>query len=293
MINNIDLALFYAHTDVVSNFLGTMDGTMGIVPTFQFSPTMGLRGFLVIETQPITVTPAGSTTPSDKTNALIYLGAKYFMNMPVGGKGRIDIGAEPAVQFAMAQDAGANNYDATSFGFKADGAFSMAASKDFGFKAGAHMVFTGGDPDTLVNTKAGFSSPNELVGSGPGAFNKVQDGAGPYTYVDGIPNSAKLQQYAGVFVFGLDAGVDAMDKMIEGGVGLWFYSDTDKLDNVKSGFIGTEIDENITFNLNQHLAIYQQLGYMIPNSSYRVPNGATDPTYSAALKFVLGTRLMF
>jgi hypothetical protein len=289
-MNTMDIPFFYAHTDLASA-LGTMDGTMGFVPVFKFSQDMGLRAYLVIETQPISVTPAGSTTSTDKTNMLIYLGAKYFMNLPIGSHGSFDLSAQPVVQFAMAQDAGANNYDATSMAFKGDAAFGMGSS-DFGFKAGAHMVFAGGDPDVAVNTKAGFSSPNQLVGSGPGAFSKVQDGAGPYTYVDSM-GSTKLQQYQGVFIFGLDANFDILNKMIQPGVGLWFYSDTDKLDNVKSGYIGTEIDETVVFNLTPNLAFYQQLGYMMPNPSYRVASGATDPTYGAGMKFVLGTKLSF
>lgn len=286
----MDLAFFYAHTDVVNYFLGTMDGTMGFVPTFNFTPDMGLKGYLVIETQPITTTAPGAAYSQNQTNSLIYLGAKYFMNMPVG-HGSIDVGAQPVIQFAMAQDAGTNNYDATSFGFKGDASFGFGSEAVI-FRTGVHLVYTGGDPDVNVNTKAGFSSPNELVGSGPGLFNKIQDGAGPYSYVDGF-GSSKIQQYQGVFAFGWDAKFEFMKRMLEPGIEIWAYSDTDKLDNVKSGYIGTEIDETINFNLNANLSFYQQLGYMMLNTSYRVPSGGTDPDYGAAIKFVLGTKLAF
>ncbi len=291
-LGNVDLAFYYAHTNLATT-IGVMDGSIGFIPTVMFSEDMGLRGYLMINTQPITVTPAGGT-PSDKTNSLIFLSAKYFMNMPAG-RGGLELGAQPVIQFAMAQDAAANNYDATSFAMKADAAFGTG-NESFAFKAGAHMIFTGGDPDTAVNTKAGFASPNQLVGSGPGRFNKVQDGAGAYTYVDGL-GSSKIQQYQGVFAFGLDANADIMNKMIQPGVAIWFYNDMDKIDNVKSTYLGTEIDETLVFNVNSNLAFYQELGYMIPNPSYRYPSnppaGMTEPAMSPALKFVLGTRLMF
>ncbi|NTV51668.1 MAG: hypothetical protein HGA76_01455 [Candidatus Firestonebacteria bacterium] len=288
-LENIDLEFFYAHSDVVS-VIGTMDGTIGLIPTFTFSPSMGLRGYLLIETQPITVTSGGTT--SDKTNSIIFLGAKYYADLAVGSNASIAVGAQPAIQFALAQDAAARNIDATSFGIKADGTFKMAASRDFGFKAGAHMIFTGGDPDVALNTKAGFCSTNELVGSGPGLFDKVQDGAGPYTFVDTI-GSSKLQQYAGVFAFGLDAGFDVLDKTLQPGLALWFYSDTDTVSNVKSSYIGTEFDETVVYHLNEHLSFYQQLGVMMPNPSYHLPTGGTDPSLGMGMKFVLGTKLEF
>ena len=287
-LDTTDLAFFYAHTDVLSPWGETMDGTMGFVPVFNFTPTMGLRGYLLIETAPSTVNNSDGTV-SDHTNMLALIGAKYFLSLS-----SFDLGAQVGIQVPSAEDNGGNDYKATSEGFKLDAAFKHG-NNTFGFNVGGHLVITGGT--STDGTNLGFVSPNQLAGSGPGLFNKIQDGAGPNTWVDslgvGSSGNEKLNQYEGVIAFGLDANFDILNKMLQPGVAVWFYQDNDGMDNVKSTYAGTEVDETLTYNMNKHIAFYELLGYMMPNPSYRVPTGADNYAYNPAIKFVLGTKLTF
>jgi hypothetical protein len=285
-LSGTDLDFFYAHTDVLSPWGETMTGTMGFVPVFTFTPTMGLRGYLLIETAASTVNNTDGTT-SDHTNILSLIGAKYYMKLA-----GLDLGAELGIQFPSAEDTTGADYKATSEGVKLDAAYTHG-NNNFGFNVGGHLVYTGGASSD--GTNLGFVSPNQLVGSGPGLFNKIQDGAGAYTWVDSLhAGNEKLNQYDGLFAFGLDANFDILGKMLQPGVALWFYGDNNGMNNVKSGYIGTEFDETLTYNMNKNISFYELFGYMMPNASYTVPSAqATNPNYNPAMKFVLGTKLAF
>jgi hypothetical protein len=132
-------------------------------------------------------------------------------------------------------------------------------------------------------------------------FNKIQDGAGAYTWVDslgqgigaGATGNERLNQYEGITAFGLDANFDILNKMLQPGVALWFYEDNDGMNNVKSSYAGTEFDETLTYNMNKNISFYELFGYMMPNPSYAVPTGADNNELNPAIKFVLGTKLAF
>lgn len=283
-LDNMDLALFIARTDLYMPWGGAMDGMMGFVPTFNFGEYMGLKAYLLIGTEPITVTNASGT--SDKINSSILTGAKYFMDMPVGDAGRVDLGAQLGLQFAMAVNNADVAYDATALGLKLDGGYGMTSDK-FGFNVKAHIVFTGGDPDPAVNTKCGFFSPNALVGSGPGLFSKIEDGSGTYMYLDTHTLEPKIHMYGGIFAFGATFDCDII-KMIEPGVGMWVYSNTDK----DGKMLGAEIDEWINFKLSSTVSFYQQTAFFMPNKEgLGLPAAAPSP--GNTLKFVLGTALNF
>ncbi len=287
-LGSIDLLFFLAKTQLLLPWAaatnGTMDGLIGFVPTFDLGSAMALRGYLLVGTEPVTVTTL--TQVEDKTNALILVGGKYKMDMPVGATANLGLGAQLGVQFGMARDLGDQSIDAMGLGTKIDGEYSMQ-SQDFGFTIGGHIVYTSGDPDPAVNTKTGFVSTNALVGAGPGLFSKIENGAGPYTFLDGHLASGKIRNYAGLFAFGVTADFDI--GKFHPGAGLWIYSNTDD----EGEALGPEFNEWVIFRLSENVAFYQQAAIYMPSRDGIgwPPSPALAP--ESAIKLLVGSSITF
>jgi hypothetical protein len=296
---NVDLPIFIAKTAQIApwelaGFNTDLAGMFGFIPTFHFGSTMGLKAYLLDNTQKSTATPAGGV-PKDVINSLLTIGAKYFMNLPVGAAGQIDLGAQLGIENAMAVDTADESIDDTGLGMKLDGAYSHRPASGFGFKAAAHIVYTSGrDYTPLASTPAGkvkygFVSNNELTGSGPGLFSKIQD-AGAFAYQDTHGDSQMFQQYAGVFAAG--ESFQGFAGPVEFGVGDWVYSDTNKYPTnagPNPALGGVEIDEWITFRVSKALSFYQQLGYFMPDNLSPAIDGET---VKSPIKFLVGTTIL-
>ncbi len=288
----VDLAFFVAKTALLSPWGSTLDGMVGAAPVFYFGPSMGLKAYLLLGTEPVTVTPIDPNTglpgtPRDTINSNIWTGAKYFMNLPVGSQSYFDLGAQLGLQFAMARTAADTAINATSLGLKVDGEFGMQSSSTLGFAVGGHVIYTGGiSYDNLgAVSNYGFVSPNDLVGSGPGFFSKIQDGAGPYTYVDSHIFGPKYQQYSGVFAFGLTGELEINQTWIPE-IGVWIYSDTDENGQLS----GVEPDLGVTFKPSEVVAFYAQGAFFMPGWSALVPGG---PAPNMVSKLLLGSSITF
>lgn len=293
-LGEIDLRAFFAKTELLLPWDGglvpagpTMDGLIGFIPTFGFGPTMGLNAYLLIGTEPITVTSGTPPTTSDKVNALITVGGKYYANLPVSEDGKLDLAGQLGLQFAMAQDNTAQTINATNLGMKIDGGFSNLPRDGVGFKVNAHVVYTGGTDTTATNPNYPFVSPNALIGSGPGLFSKIENGAGPYTYLDALNGNSKVQQYAGVFAFGVSGDILVGD--FDGGLGFWTYMDTNHYNPAPStSSLGSELNQIASYKLLSSLSIYEQMALFFPSNPANV-----SPAPGSALKFLVGSTLSF
>jgi hypothetical protein len=281
-LGTIDIEAFIAKTALLLPWGGTEQGLFGVVPKFQFGRDMGLRAYLLIGTE-----SAATNSNANNVNSLITLGGKYFALFPVSDTGKIDVAGQLGLQFAMAQTAGGQSIDATNVGLKLDGEFANTPQNALGFKVGAHIVFTGGVDTAATTPKAPFISPNELIGSGPGLFSKVENGAGPYTYVDSLLGNARVQQYAGVFALGLSGEILVSGFNV--GLGFWTYSDNFHYNPAPStSSLGSEIDQWAGYQIMAPLSVYEQIALYLP------PNPANaSPAPGSAFKFLLGTALTF
>ncbi len=286
-LNTIDIKAFVAKTALFMPWGGTMEGMFGLVPEFAFTDTMLLRAYALIGTESIAVTSGTPPTTSDKVNMLITLGAKYLLDLPIGEHGSLGAGAQMGVQFASAQTAAAQNIDATNVGFKVDAGFSSLPPDGFGFKAQTHVIYTGGVDTTATTIKCPFLSANSLVGSGPGVFSKIENGAGPYTYLDSTAVGARIQQYVGVFALGLTAGIEVLG--LDARAGFWTYVDTFRYDPApSSASLGSELDFEAGYRLMKALRLYGQVGLYLP------PNPANvSPAPGLASKVLFGSTLTF
>lgn len=288
-LNTIDIKAFVAKTALYLPWGGTMEGMFGLVPEFAFTDTMRLRAYALVGTESISVTSGTPPTTSDKINALITLGAKYLLDMPIGENGNLGAGAQMGLQFSNAQTATAASIDATNVGLKVDAGFSNRPPDGFGFNGKVHVVFTGGVDTTSTSTtiKCPFLSANSLVGSGPGLFSKIENGAGPYTYLDSTAYGARIQQYVGVLALGLTAGIDVVG--LDAGAGFWTYIDTFRYDPVPStSSLGSELDFEAGYRLMKALRLYAQLGLYLP------PNPTNlSPAPGIASKVLFGSTLTF
>jgi hypothetical protein len=286
-LNAIDLKFFLAKTALLLPWNSTMQGMIGAVPEFSFGDSMSLRAYALVGTESITVTSGTPPTTSDKVNMLITLGGKYLLDLAVSEDGTFNLAAQLGIQFAGAQTAGGQSIDATNIGFKLDGGFKNEPPNALGFKANAHVVYTGGVDTTATTPKAPFMSTNALIGSGPGIFSKIEDGAGPYTYLDGTSAAARIQQFVGVFALGISAGLTVSGFDAE--AGFWTYMDTYRYNPApSSSSLGSEIDLTAGYKLMQALRLYGQFGVMLPSNP-----GNVSPAPGSAMKFVLGSSLMF
>lgn len=276
-LGTVDLDFFLAKLNGIMPWGGTMDGMLGFVPTFALNDSMRLKGYLLISTQSAVVNAKSAV------NSLIDLGGRFGMGMRLGGSSRLDLNGQLGIQFGMARSATDQSYDATSLGLKLDGGYA-SQSGDMGFKVKAHLVFTGGSDATTTTPKFGFVSPNSLIGSGPGMFAKIKDGAGPFTYLDALGTVGnKINNYIGVFAFGATGQLEFSDWEV--GLGPWIYSNTDK----DGKALGTEIDEWVGYHLSKNIKLYQQLAFFIPNTD-GVPSGTSIHN---PMKFLLGSSLEF
>ncbi|MEW6517748.1 MAG: hypothetical protein AB1439_12695 [candidate division FCPU426 bacterium] len=288
-LDKIDLMFFIARTDLYAPWGtgGKIESMIGFTPYFNLGDTMGLRGYLLIGNEPITITSGTPPTAKDAVNTLILLGGRYMLDMPAGDAGHFGLNGQLGIQFGMAKTAADDSIDATALGLKLDGMYGMQSTPDFGFELGAHIVYTGGDPEPLLNTKCGFASLNSLPGSGPGLFSKIQDGAGAYTYLDGHSASLKIQNYVGVLSLGF-TGEFAFNS-IKPGVGLWIYSNTDK--DGKS--LGTELNAWLVYQASKIVSFYGQVAMFMPNREGIgwPPSPATAP--NNATKLLIGSSINF
>jgi len=287
LLDAVDLQFFLAKTDLLMPWGGSLEGMLGFVPTFSFGPDMGLKGYLLIGTQSITVTSGTPATTSDKVNALITLGGKYFLDMPVSETGKFDLAGQLGLQFAMAQDAAAQSIDATNVGLKLDAGYGNLPPNALGFKVGGHVVFTGGVDTTATSIKAPFVSANALIGSGPGLFSKVENGAGTYTYLDAFNGNAQIQQYQALFALGLSGEISI--SAFNAGVGFWTFMDTNRYDPApSSNSMGSEFDEFASYQILPALSVYQQFAVFIPSNPANL-----SPAPGSAIKFLVGSALKF
>ncbi|MBN1594348.1 hypothetical protein JW933_00330 [candidate division FCPU426 bacterium] len=289
-LGKTDLLFFLARTQILApwNTGGNIESVIGFVPTFTLGDTMGLRGYLLIGMEPITITTG--TPPNldteDSVNTIIHAGGKYALDMPAGPAANFGLDAQLGVQFGMAKTAADDSIDAMGLGMKLDAEYASQL-ETFGFAVGGHIVYTSGDPDPLVNTKCGFASSNALPGSGPGLFSKIQDGAGPYTYLDGHLVSPKIQNYAGVMAIGVTGEISF--QTVTPGLGLWIYSNTD--DEGES--LGTELDEWVVWRMSDIVSFYQEAALFIPNrDGIGWPPSPADAPKSA-VKLMVGSAIQF
>jgi len=291
-LGSISLPAFIARAELSSPWGEDMDGMFGVVPDFRFGSTMGLKGYLLVNTHEIIVTPT-TGTPHDVINMLITLGAKYDMSIPVGAAGSVDMSGQLGIETASARTATDQTVDATGVGLKLDGSFSSLPANAFGFKVGAHIVYTSGTDTTPPTAnppaapKYGFASNNTLPGSGPGLFSKVQDGARPFTYLDSHSYSTQFQQYQGVMALG--ATGDFFIGPVQLGAGLWSLADTTRYStNPQPTRAGVEVDQWAIFRISKVVSFYEQLGYFLPAN-----NTPTGSIVKNPLKFVIGSSLTF
>ncbi len=289
-LDSVDLLFFVARTNLLTpwNTGGNIESIIGFTPYFDLGQDMGLKGYLLIGTEPITITSGTPPVSKDAVNALILVGGKFGMDMAAGETGNFGLDAQLGIQFGMAKTQADESIDATGIGIKLDAEYGSQTSRDFGFTVAGHLVYAGGDPDPLLNTKTGFASLNSLPGSGPGMFSKIQDGAGPYTYLDGNSGSIKIQNYIGVMAFGV-SGEFSFNQTIEPGLGLWIYSDTD--DGGES--LGTEFDVWLNYLASEVVTFYAQFATFIPNRDGIgwPPAPAAGP--NSASKFLVGSSINF
>jgi len=298
-LGQTDLLVFLARTQIITpwNTGGNIESVIGFVPDFTLGEAMTLRGYLLIGMEPITITTGTPPTSKDSVNTLIHAGGKYSMDMPAGPTGSFGLDAQLGIQFGMAKTTSDESIDAMGLGMKLDAEYTAQTSKNFAFTVTGHVVYTSGDPDPALNTKTDFASTNTLVGSGPGLFSKIQDGAGPYTYLDSHLVSAKIQNYMGVVAIGVTGDFDF--GFIQPGVGLWVYSDT----NNDGKGLGTEFNEWLVYQLSPVVSFYQQLAYFMPNREGLEQLGLWTPNPPApapavagpenALKFLIGSSINF
>lgn len=288
-LNNIDLMFFVARTDLYAPWGtgGKIESMIGFTPYFNLGNDMGLRGYLLVGTEPITITSGTPPTAKDSINTLILLGGRYMMDMPAGDNGHFGLNGQLGIQFGMAKTAADDSIDATALGLKLDGTYGMQSTPDFGFELGAHVVYTGGDPEPLLNTKCGFASLNSLPGSGPGLFSKIENGAGPYTYLDGHTVGTKIQNYVGVLSLGFTG--ELAFGSIKPGVGLWIYSNTDD----EGEGLGTEIDAWLVYQASKIVSFYGQVALFMPNRDGIgwPPSPAEGP--NSATKLLIGSSINF
>ncbi|MCD4813707.1 hypothetical protein K8S19_08460 [bacterium] len=288
-LGTTDLLFFLARTQLITpwNTGGNIESLIGFVPDFSFGKNMGLRGYLLVGMEPITITSGTPPTSEDSVNTLIQAGGKYSMDMQAGSKGKFGLDAQVGIQFGMAKTAGDDSIDATALGMKLDAGYAMRSNEDFAFKIAGHVVYTGGDPDPLLNTKAGFASLNNLSEAGPGMFSQIQDGAGPLTYLDGNLGSVKIDSYMGVLVLGVTGEFDF--GMVKPGVGLWTYSDTDD----EGEALGVEFDLWAAVPISEIVSFYGQFAYFVPNrDGIGWPPSPADGPENAS-KFLVGSTINF
>ncbi len=276
-LGSVDLMAFFARTRLLAPWVtgGFMESLIGFVPTFKMANNMNLDAKLLIANQPITIT-SGTSAPTDSINSLVQAGGRFNMLMPAGDEATLNLAAQLGLQFAMARTATDNSIDATSLGVKLDATYGMKADQ-FNLDVGGHIIYTGGNPEPGTNTKAGFASLNALPGAGPGVFSKIEDGAGPYTYVDDHLAGLIIRDLAGVMAAGLTAKMEI--GAIVPGLGIWFYSDTNK----DGKGLGMEVDASAAYRLSQTVSFYAQLGLFTPNREGLEGRGLWAPNPPAPL----------
>lgn len=273
----LDLEFFLAKPELLMPWGGGLDGLIGFVPTYDLGNDMDVRGYVLIGTQSLTVLNA------QRVNALFQVGGKYTWIKSMGENASLNLVGQLGGQFASAQTSAGANINANGLGVKADGIYTVQTSKTLAMRAGGHAIFTSGAQDA---NSTGFASLNGLEGSGPGLFNKIQDGAGLYTYLDSIGGVVgdKIRRMQGIFGFGLTGELSA--GAWEPGLGVWFYGNTNK----DGKLMGTEVDEWVNFKLNDMFSFYQQGGIFLPNAEgIGWTPGTPGPV--PAIKLLVGTRL--
>ncbi len=274
-LGSVDLMAFFARTRLLAPWVtgGFIESLIGFVPTFDMGHNMNLDAKLLIGNQPITITTG---TPHDSINSLVQAGGRFNMLLPAGDEATLDLAAQLGLQFAMARTATDNSIDATSLGVKLDATYGMKADQ-FNLDIGGHIIYTGGNPEPGTNTKAGFASLNALPGAGPGLFSKIEDGAGPYTYLDDHLAGLIIRDLAGIMAAGLTAKMEI--GAIVPGLGFWFYSDTNK----DGKGLGMEVDFSAAYRLSQTVSFYAQLGLFTPNRDGLEGRGLWQPNPPAPL----------
>lgn len=258
-----NVMVFFAKTNLLVPWGtgGAIESMLGAVPSFDLGPNMKLDAKLLIGFEPITVTPITTppSQPSDEVNTLVQAGGRYELVVPIDNGASLDLNAQLAVQMGIgAKTATDNNIDATSVGMKVDASYGMT-SGDVDYKIGGHIIYTGGDPEPGVNTKAGFASLNALPGAGPGLFSKIEDGAGPYTFIDRHLTSGLIRNLVGLFAIGITAELEV--GQFVPAAGFWSYSDT----NDSGKALGIELNGGLGYRLSNTVSFYGQLAYYVPN----------------------------